>query len=412
MIPRSKQPNDFDSFSDADDASEEWSSDTSFSADAEGATPSLAWSQREGTGGGAPVTEGGRKSPADFSADELALARDLQALFPLDQEQLPPFYIQTLTQAERAVRTPTGLDQRVTYRVFRRLSLPRRLFGGAGVPPLEPPRGVTRLGHAPRTVALSLVLALTLLSLITVAPSFAQGVRMLLGQTGVQFVPHYPHPTLAPPEQVQYLSLRETREAVPFPVYWLGLNPGSYQYQELVLHIGQPWAEGPVVELQYSHADPSIGYGRLIVREFRPAAGATVLQVVAAGAAHPTQVGDQPAIFIDGHWVQQRQGIVWQYGTQAELLYQAYGLVFWITADQRDGATMALLGQWAQALDRLYLGQPRSHLPDLSQPAHAQLAAALSSAELGEVVALLPAGVSPETGSAVYIAEGAPPDDN
>jgi len=412
MIPRSKQPNEFNYFSDADDGSEEWQTDKRFSADAKRDEPSQAWRQQEGTGGGIPVTEGGRKSPADFSADELALARDLQALFPLEQEQLPPYYIQTLTQAERALGTPTGLEQRVTYRVFRRLSLPRRLFGGAGTPPLEAPRGVTLLGRAPRKVALSLVLALTLLSLVTVAPSFAQGVRMLLGQTGVQVAPHYPHPTLAVQDQVQYLSLREVRQAVPFPVYWLGLNPGSYQYQELVLHMGQPWAEGPVVELQYTHTDPSVGYGRLIVREFRPAAGATVLQVVASGAWHPAQVGAQPAIYIDGQWVQQRQGVVWQYGTQAELLYQAYGLVFWITADQRDGANVALLEQWAQALDRLYLVQPRSHLLDLSMPPHAQLAAALSSAQLGEVVALLPAGVSTETGSAVYIALGAPPDDD
>ena len=66
-----------------------------------------------------------------------------------------------------------------------------------------------------------------------------------------------------------------------------------------------------------------------------PAAGATVLQVVAQGAVHPTPVNNQPAIYIDGQWVHQRQAIVWKYGTQAELLYQADGLIFGLRGPAR-----------------------------------------------------------------------------
>ncbi len=412
MIPRSKQPNDFDYFADADQeqtaAEMGWSLSTAAEPDAfllDGCADVA------GTGGGQPVTEGGRLSPADFSAEELALACDLHRLFPLEQEQLPPRFIQTITASPQDWAAPTNLAQRVTYRVFHRLRLPRRLFADTAPLAERGPRGFVSLGRAPRTVAMSTLLALVLLSLVTVAPSFAQGLRLLVGQTGVQVAPHYPQPTLAPQEQMRYISLHALQEAVSFPVYWLGMASGIYQYRGLVLHMGQPWADGPVLEIQYGHAKPGGGYGQLLVREFRPAAGATVLQVVAQGAWHQAQVGDKQAIYIDGKWVRQRQAIIWKYGTRAELLYQAKGLIFWITADQRDGAGQAMLEALAQALEPLYLGQPRPLLPDLLQPPSAQVAAALNSASLGEVIALIPAGVSPETGAAVYIALGSPPDD-
>src|SRR5581483_11196497 len=160
---------------------------------------------------------------------------------------------------------------------------------------------------------------------------------------GVQVVPHYPQPMYVPQVTVQYLSLDAVRDAVPFRVSWLGMKPTNYQFQGLVLHMGQPWADGPVVEIQYESTKADAAFGQLLVREFRPAVGATVLQVVAQGAAHPMQVADQQAIYIDGQWVRHRQAIIWQYGTRAELLYQEDGVIFWITADQRDGADQALL---------------------------------------------------------------------
>lgn len=374
MNPRSKQPNDFDN-----------SLDT----------------------GGDETPEEDSLTPADFSAEELELARDLQRLFPLEQEQLPPRFVQTLAAEDGGWVAPSGLEQRVTYRVFRRLRLSRRLFTPPAPGSHDRPRR-RRLGRAPRRTALSTLLALVLLSLVTVAPSFAQGLRLLVGQTGVQVAPGYPQPAFAPPEQAQYLPLQAVRQAVPFLVHWLGAAPGAYQFQGLVLHMGQPWADGPVVELQYGLAQ-GVGNGQLLVREFRPAAGATVLQVVAQEAAHPAQVGGQPAIYIDGQWVHQRQAIIWKYGAQAELLYQADGLIFWITADQRDGANQGMLESLAQTLKPLYLSQPRTHLPDLNLPTSAQVAAAINSASLGEVIALIQAGVSPETGAAVYIALGSPP---
>ena len=348
--------------------------------------------------------------PADFSAEEQELARDLNSLFPLEQEQLPPRFVQTLATENGAWVAPSGLEQRAACQVFRRLRLPRRLFSLQVPGADDTARRPGWLGRAPRTLALSTLLALVVLSLVMVAPSFAQGLYLLLGQTGMQVAPYSPQPTFAPQEQVQYLSLQQVRQSVPFIVHWLGVAPGAYQFQGLVLHRGQPWSDGPVVELQYGLAEGA-GNGQLLVREFRPAAGATVLQVVAPGAVHPTPVNNQPAIYIDGQWVHQRQAIVWKYGVQAELLYQADGLIFWITADQRDGAGEAMLEGLAQALEPLYLCEPRLRPVDLMLPANARVAAVLSLASLGEVIALIPVGVSPGTGAAVYILLlGSPPD--
>src|SRR5215469_4306196 len=140
--------------------------------------------------------------PADFSAEEQKLARDLNGLFPLEQEQLPPRYVQTLATENGAWVAPSGLEQRATYQVFRRLRLPRRLFT-LQVPGADDTARRPRWpGQAPRTLALSTLLALVVLSLVTVAPSFAQRLSLLLGQTGMQVAPYHPQLAFAPREQV------------------------------------------------------------------------------------------------------------------------------------------------------------------------------------------------------------------
>jgi hypothetical protein len=421
MKPRSRQPNEFDSalHGKDDQAGQRLVGDASLKA---GSDPFFLSDQADeiGTGGGALVTEEGRVSPVDFSSEELVLARDLHTLFPLEDETLPPYFIETICPRPATWQAPVGLTPRVTYRVFRRLHLPRRLFPPPSRP-LSSQAGVVRLGRLPHKLAFSTVLMLILLSLVTVVPSFAQGVRVLLGRTGVQVTPHYPQLLLDPQVQVQYLSLGEVSQAVPFPVYWLGTTAQDYQYQALLLHVGQTWADGPVVELQYGRTSATAGSENLIVREFRPATGATVLLVVATGSEQQVQVGDQPAIYVDGQWVQKRQAVVWEYGTHAELIYEAHGLIFWISADQHAGANASMLEEQALALKPLYLGAGRSHAPVATiqpgvqaqaGPPNAQVAAALDTASLGEVVALIPVGASPQTGAAVYIALGAPPQEN
>ncbi len=415
MIPRSRQPGEFDAFCDPRQGSErEAEYSDLFDCPMDEPSDPAAATERFGSSAGEEVMPGGRFAPTDFSSEELTLARELNRLYSLEQEDLPPLFVQTLAGDMQHWMAPSGLAQRVTYQVFRRLHLYRPRSPGERSPVKS--AGLQKLKRATRTVGLSTVLALLLLSMVTVVPSFAAGwARLLLQRTGVQMMSHYPQQTVTNLVLTQYLSLREAQEAVPFQVYWLGESKSldaaraSYRYQSLLLHMGQQWADGPVVEVQYRQPNP-VGMGLLSVREFRPAAGSTVLLVVANGSAHFVHVGEQVAVYINGRWVRHQGELAWEYGTQAELLYQTKGLIFWITADQRDGATPQTLVKMVGSLEQLYLGMPRPHLPEAPQPPRAQRAAALSPASLGEVVSLVTAGASPQTGATVYIALGQPPD--
>lgn len=409
MIPRSKQPNEYDAFCDPDGQGQD-ASEAITHAWQEDARLQELRANEDASGSGADqwVTPEGRRSPLDFSTEDLSLARELSGLFSVEREELPPLFVQTLACASNDWQAPSGLTPRVTYHVFRRLHIPRSLFHTEQA--LKKPAGVRALKHLPRTVGVSTVLALVLMSLVAVAPSFANGLRLLLGNTGVQVAQSYPAQVRSDPVLTQYLSLRQAEESTPFQTYWLGESQAGYHFQSLLLHMGQQWADGSVVEVQY-RLPQAVGSGLLSVREFLPASGSTVLLVVAEKAAQMVQIAGQQAIYINGRWVRHQGVLTWEYGTQAELLYQVNGLIFWITADQRDGATPASLEAMAGALKVLYLGEPHLHLPELSAPPRAQEAAALSQASLGEVVALVSAGASPDTGAAVYIALGQPPDD-
>lgn len=345
-------------------------------------------------------------APADFSDEELVLAHDLQRLFPLEQEQLPPRFVQTLASEETIWVAPTGLEQRVTYQVFRRLYLPRQRSAPPGVSPGARPRG-RRPGPAPRLMTLGMLLVVIIVSLVTAVPSITQGLRVLVTQTGAQGASHAAQPLLAPQDPGQYLTPQAVRNVVPFPVYWPGMATGMYQLRGLVLHMGQSWADGPVVDFQYARG-MSPGSGILTVREFRPVAHPTILQVVDQGAWHLAQVGNKQAIYIDGQWVQQRMAIVWRHGTQAELLYRANGLMFWITADQHDGAGEAMLAAVAQEL--MPLSQPPTRLAEQMLRIKTRFAEALTEASLGEVFSWIQVDFSSGTKSPVYIALGTPPE--
>ncbi len=356
-----------------------------------------------------PVTAHGHLSPADFSAEDLRLARALNEVFDLEQEDLPPLFLQTMT-GPRVWAAPEGLERRVRDHVFEQLDLSR--------PHVAQPKSETRRStleprrrHVPRTIGLSTVFALVLLSLVAVAPSFAHGVRLLLRQSGVQLAPTYPTQTVFYQTQTQYLSLREAHEVVPFDIYWLGSTHARYKYQSLLLHVGQSWADGPVVEFQYGLETASPGNGRLVVREFRPVSGSTVLLVVDQQSVQVLQVAGHRVIYIDGRWVQHGQETIWQYGTRAELVYEDHGMIFWITADQRDGASRDWLSNVVTSLEKLYLIQPRLRMPEATTISSIEWASALPSADVGEVVAQIPAGASPTTGAAVYVALGQPPEE-
>src|SRR5690349_15705369 len=102
MIPRSKQPNEYDAFCDPDGQGQEaadafaqaWHEDDRREA-------LLANPRNPGSGAGQWVTPEGRCSPRDFSTDDLSLARDLNSLFSVEREELPPLFVQTLAGDSR-----------------------------------------------------------------------------------------------------------------------------------------------------------------------------------------------------------------------------------------------------------------------------------------------------------------------
>src|SRR5439155_9349013 len=72
----------------------------------------------------------GKELPADFSEEDRAFVQELNALFTLDEEELPPYFVQTLLEADdpRFQIVGPGFEQKTIARVFRRLKLRRRLF--------------------------------------------------------------------------------------------------------------------------------------------------------------------------------------------------------------------------------------------------------------------------------------------
>src|ERR1051326_7334143 len=68
--------------------------------------------------------------PGDFSEEELDFAQELNALFPVDKEVLPPLFVQTPLEADDPRYQPAhdNLAQRTYVRVCRDLKLNRRLY--------------------------------------------------------------------------------------------------------------------------------------------------------------------------------------------------------------------------------------------------------------------------------------------
>ncbi len=134
----------------------------------------------------------GHPIPPDFSEEDLAFAKELDALFTLDKEEIPPYLVQTLLEPDdlRFQAVEPGFEHKIRARVFRRLRLRRRLFH---LPSLEGRRGIV----SGRRLWLTLVAAVMLFFMLTVAftgQSFAQGVAVLLRneQSGVYRVREYP----------------------------------------------------------------------------------------------------------------------------------------------------------------------------------------------------------------------------
>jgi hypothetical protein len=293
--------------------------------------------------------------PDDFTADEAAFASELRGFFAPERDGLPPLYAQTLLPNERYAAAECGFEYKVIYRVFRRLSLPRsRLFAAS---PLRLTvlaiRESLGLISRPLLTGMSAAMVFMALTVALVSPSFAAGLRILLGHTGVQQVASYPG-------DVQELPPRDMGRGFPgstlqqMSLYWLGSSADKYTYVGMRA-TAQTFASGPEVELSYMLPGKPNGTGKLDIREFRISENyAAVLRVVGIGSAVPVKVGTLDGVYVDGQWVQHGSGArartVWQPGPESELIFEYSDMIFWIVADQRDGMSQDQLIAIAQGL--------------------------------------------------------------
>ena len=306
--------------------------------------------------------------PTDFGEEDLVFAQELNTIFSPEQEELPPYFVQTLLASEESLYRPveTGFEHKTSARVFRRLKLRRRLF--------YTPRSafdalISGVGNIyARGSLLVSMAAFMLILLVTVAftaPSFAAGMTILLqgSHSGVYQVNHYPKSVrtfkhMHVNNRPHQITLSAAQQQLHFKIYWPQSLPRNYTLDSIYLYQveNQPWADGPVVELVYnSNKAAPKGTGQIVIREFKP--NVDVLQVVQDKAAHPIfidQSGQPSAIYVDGQWVPKgKYTLQWSYGERSELIYQQNGIIFWIAGDQRDGVGEKALWQTAQSLQTL-----------------------------------------------------------
>lgn len=314
-----------------------------------------------------------RSLPEDFSAEDIAFAQELEVLLIPEQEQIPPYYVQTLLDSEdqRFQAVEPGFEKKVSMHVFRRLSLSRRLYRSYESP-LQVIRKTLSLS---RSLLVAACLLFIFMTVVATGPAFASGLAILLSgkHSGVMLVQKYP--TIASDASHQNQSsgidktakpssdtnLQDAQHQMNFHMYWPTSNDllKDYTLNKIYLYwVHQEWADGPILELDYqqhsSDASPlEPGRGKISICEFKPVGN--VLQAVMLNAAQQMQIGTggQVAIYVNGQWERGKQSYEWQYGERSELIYERDGVIFWIVGDQRDNIDSTALLSIANSLNVL-----------------------------------------------------------
>lgn len=361
----------------------------------------------------------GRPWPDDFEIEDRQFADELHAFFPIEDEELPPLYIQTLLDEESQAPLRRSDVRRMTYTIKRRLGLPqqplftRQWAPGAWMPEIkaESVAAAARRAGRPAMALVGLLIFCMLGSILMATPSFAQGLRLIFGNTGAQQVAHYPGNVV--PEKHVDAAAAQTE---PMPMFWMGAISGNYFYQGMRMLPQEQYSRGPIVDLQYvlSQRDAQqTGSGILDIREFQISNSlSAVLQSVQEGSTSLVTVNGLNAVYVDGMWVMtQGQRTIWQSGTRSMLIFEQNGVIFWIVGDQRDGLGEAQLVQFASQMTS-------ATMSSLMQPnlfsvrmIGAELSASLRD-PIGyntEVLSLIPRTSSPETAAGEFVTPGQPP---
>lgn len=352
--------------------------------------------------GGAWAMDDETTFPVDFSSEEAAFAAELRDLFDPEREELPPYFAQTLIENDRHAVIEQGYEHKVAYQVLRRLDLPRA--------PLVSPHAtfLRALGEGVRNMSrpvlssLSALLVTMLMTAVLAAPSFAAGLHILLGHTGVVQVQRYPG-NVRTSGTMAHVRAQQPDIATIADLQWFGPKIDGYTYSSVSFSVPQQWSNGPVADVEYVKSTVGQGNGLLDIREFRPAADlSSVLQMVAVGAATSVTVAGMPAVYVDGRWTTSNGRPAWQWGTQGELICERNGLILWITADQRDNIGQDDLVAIANSLAPAPLAKLAPMQPSLRFVGE-ELQGSLQNPTDGEVLALVPIGANPDSAQVSFI---------
>ncbi len=329
--------------------------------------------------------------PPDFGEDDLVFAHELNSIFSPEQEELPPYFVQTLLASEDQLFSPVepGFEHKTRARVFRRLKLHRRLFY---TPSSTFDAFISGIGNIyARGSLLITAVVFVFIMAVTVAftaPSFASGMAILLqgAHNGVYQVNTYPksvhifsHSNSFSQnnvgDQSRQITLLAAQQQLHFKIYMPTSLPRNYSLNSIYLYhkAEEYWSNGPIIELVYSlNGVKSKGTGQIVIREFMP--NEDVLQVVQDKAVHPIQVdkyGQPAAIYINGQWQSiSRLQHKWVYGERSELIYQQQGVLFWIAGDQYDGIGEKELWNLAQSFRTIPFNRyvlMRNEMPSVTQ---------------------------------------------
>jgi len=309
--------------------------------------------------------------PADFSVDDVVFAHELDALFNVEKEEVPPLFAQTLLGPHSPQFQMAGdeFESKIRARVFRQLRLQRRLFRSPSplqqiVPSFVPTRRVI--------FALVSILLVIALSIIYTAPSFASGLSILFAgsHSGVMQVQDYPgglstmeksqrRESRDGSQSLRKMSMVDAQQLLHFPLYSPDPSslPDNYTLDTIYLYSqgDQTWADGPLVELDYDYTSPGVaphGSGRISICEFKPVGD--ILQVVQRGSTRELKInsdGNSSALYVDGQWTSLNDSAhTWSAGGRSELIYERDGVIFWIVGNQSDGIDGTVLSNIASSL--------------------------------------------------------------
>jgi hypothetical protein len=376
--------------------------------------------------------------PEDFSEEEAAFARQMHELFAVDCEELPPLYAQTLLEGERFRIPNVSFEARVASQVFGSLHLSpdtpellinrtaasrqatsrvRRLATRRSSPVLRLQKlvfSVHEYFRRPLAVAAGVFLLFMVLTVVFASPSFAKGLRILLGDTGVAQLKNAPT-TSTQTSKRQQTSSNTGSVDVDFdpsmPLFWLGPVAGNYIYDGTQLQPPTGWSKGAIVDMQYGMLSNGQGSGILDIREFQvSSAYSAVLQVVEDGSATGVTLADgDPAVFVDGMWEQRvldhTLTSIWQTGTRCLLIMERQGVVIWMTGDPRNGMNAQTMMSIASQL----VPVTKVTLTHNYQPiglAGASLVDSINYPSGSEWYLVVPAGISPASGVGQFVFSG------